>query len=147
LTGEDRYTFSQVVSLLIELESTIAEFYKASAERTSRRDLREVFLALEKANLKRRESLSRVRQGTVIEMSLEPITGLQLEEYELHVKRVMEDGNLDDLQKAIALESITQDLYGRVSDKVANVSADTSELLSRLSQESLERKRIFLSMG
>jgi len=146
LTSDNRYTFSQVVSLLIELESTIAKFYAASAERARRRDLREIFLTFEKANLKRRESLSRVRQGTVIEMSLEPITGLQLEKYELKAKHAMEDGNLDDLQKAIALESITQDLCRGVSDKVANVSADTSELLSRFSQESLERKHILLSV-
>lgn len=147
MTSEDRYTFSQVVSSLTELETTMTQFYRASAERASYGKLREVFLTFEKANLKRRESLSRVRQGTVIEMSLEPITGLQLKEYEFHVKRKMEDRKLDDLQKAIALESITQDLYDKVSDKVASMSADTSELLRRLSQESSERKRTLVSMG
>jgi len=146
LASEDRYTFSQVMSSLIELESMITEFYRASAERAKLGELREIFLAFEKANLKRRDSMGRVRRETVIEMSLEPITGVELSKYKFEVKRAIEDENLDDLQKALALEAIIQDLYGKASKKVAYVSADTSELLNRLAQESLERKGTLLAI-
>lgn len=145
MTSEDRYTFSQVVSTLVELQSVVAELYKASAESVESSDLRELLLTFAKSSQEGIESLTRVRRETVIEMSLEPITGLRLDDQRLSVKQIIADQNLDHRHKAIALEQIVQDLCNKTSEKVAYISADTSELLKRLSEESSNRKSRLLS--
>ena len=139
MASEDRYTFSQVMSSLIELESMIAEFYRASVERSQASSSKEIFLTFEKANRQRMSSLDKVRRETVIEMSLEPIMGLALEEHRLHVRRVIEDRNLGDRQKAMALEDIMQGIYSEASRKLEYVSAEAFDLLNKFSLESSRR--------
>jgi len=139
LASEDRYTFSQVMSSLIELESMIAEFYRASVERSQASSSKEIFLTFEKANQQQMSSLDKVRRETVIEMSLEPIMGLALEEHRLHVRRLIEDKNLGDPQKAMALEDIMQGIYREASRKLEYVSAEAFDLLNKFSLESSRR--------
>jgi len=139
LASEDRYTFSQVMSSLIELESMIVEFYRASVERSQASGSKEIFLTFEKANQQRIGALDKVRRGTVIEMSLEPIMGLALEEHRFRVRRVIEDRNSGDRQKAIALEDIMQGIYRIASRKLEYVSAEAFDLLSKFSLESSRR--------
>jgi len=146
LASEDRHTFSQVISSLIELESMIAKFYRASAERSEISGSKEIFLAFEKANRQRIDSLDRVRRETVVEMSLEPITGLGLGEHMLHVKRMIEGESLADTQKALALESVMKDIYCQASRKLEYVSAEARELLNKFSIES-SRRRDLLAAG
>lgn len=119
----------------------MTDFYRAVAEKTQSDRLKKVFFTFEEANLKRRDSLIRARREMVVEMSLEPITGLKLGEYGLHVRRTIGDENLDDLQKAIALETVAGDIYARASAKISSISADAGELLNRLCEESSERRR------
>jgi hypothetical protein len=119
VTSEDRYTFSQLVSALIELESGIAEMYRAASERSQPGTLRELFLSFSRANMEHIKFLTKARRETVIEMLLEPITGLGLEEQVLRAKQMIADQNLDDRNKAIQLEQTVQDLYNKTSAKVA----------------------------
>jgi len=145
LASEDRYTFSQVMSSLIELESMIAEFYRASAERSELSGLKELFLAFDRANQQRIGSLDKVRRETIIEMSLEPITGLELGKHRLRVKRTIKDENLGNREKAVALEGIMQDVYSKASRKLEYVSAEACELLNRFHSESSRRKDILVA--
>jgi len=145
LASEDRYTFSQVMSSLIELESMIAKFYRASAERSEPSGSKEIFLAFEKVNRQRIDSLDRVRRETVVEMSLEPIAGLGLGEHMLHVKRMIEGESLGDAQKAIALEGVMKDIYRQASRKLEYVSAEACELLNKFSMESSRRRDLLVA--
>jgi len=145
LASEDRYTFSRVMSSLIELESMIAKFYRASAERFELSGSKEIFLAFERANQQRIDSLDRVRRETVVEMSLEPITGLGLGEHMLHVKRMIEGKSLGDTQKAMALEGVMKDIYRQASRKLEYVSAEACELLNKLSMESSRRRDLLVA--
>ena len=73
-------------------------------------------------------------------MMPEPITGLRLEENTLRINRMLEHQSLPNLQKALGLEALMQELYKAVSIKVMYVSADISDLLETFVQESSERK-------
>jgi hypothetical protein len=119
--------------------------YRAASERSQPGTLRELFLSFSRANMEHIKFLTKARRETVIEMLLEPITGLGLEEQVLRAKQMIADQNLDDRNKAIQLEQTVQDLYNKTSAKVAYMSADTSELLKRLSEESAGRKNQLLS--
>ena len=138
--SEDRYTFSNLISFLIELEEKITEFYRAAAEKVIQDELRETFLSFSREDSKHKNSLSKVRRETVVEMSLEPITGLKLEERFLLINSVLKDNSLNDLKKALALEEMMQELYITASKRVIYISADMSVLMDGLSEDNSRRK-------
>jgi len=144
VTEENRYTFSAVMSFTIEIESKLVNFYKTAAERVEQTKLKELFSTFFKRSLDRRDTLTRVRRETVIEMTLEPITGLKLKEYALQIERIIKDEEANYLEKAIKLEGINLELYDKASVRVKYTSADASEVLNRFSQESANRMNALL---
>jgi len=136
----ERYTFSQFMSSLIKIESMITDFYKDLAEKIESGDLHDMLVKFTQESLKRLESLNRVTQLSIVEFSLEHITGLNLEDYVLHVDRVIKDERYNAINKATMLENIMQELYSQASKKTTYASPDASELLERFSQESSKRK-------
>ena len=146
MAGQVKYTFSHVMSSLVELESKLTEFYREAAKRTHQNELRDTFSSFSEKSSTRRDALERVRRESVVEMALEPITDLDLQTRSRQIDTVLRDGGMSDLQKAIALESVVQDVYSETSTKVIYTSADASILLDRLSQESLKRRNSLSTM-
>jgi hypothetical protein len=138
--SESRYTFSQVMSQLIELESMMAEFYRSSAEKIESTGPKSLFLEYEAASRRRIDSLDKVRRGTIIEMALETIAGLELDEVKLRIGRTIESKGEGDRDKAAVLEGIMQSVYSKTSERLQYVSAEAGELLRRFQLESLRRR-------
>lgn len=135
----EKYTFSQVISALIEIEQGVAQFYENLSKDVKDKALREVVSMVIQESLDRVKSLNRVRQLTVTEFSLEPITGLNLEYYMLQLNRIREEGP-HTLNRAAELEETLQKLYKEASATIICASPDASELLAQFSRESQKRK-------
>ena len=67
-------TFGAILTYAIELEARLAEYYAGSGD-----------AALAKAAEKRRKKLERTRRENVVEITLEPIAGLDAADYALEL--------------------------------------------------------------
>lgn len=108
-------TFGAILSYAIELETRLTDYYKAAgkAEQVSAAD-------------KRREKLERARRTYVLEITLEPIDGLNEANYTLNLNDTSPAG-----QKAV--EQIATRFYNEVSPHI-NVR-DAQRLLEKCAKE------------
>ena len=74
-------TFGAILSHAIELESQLSDYYSGIGD-----------IAKAKAADKRRKKLERVRQENVVEITLEPIEGLEAADYALDLRDKTESG-------------------------------------------------------
>jgi hypothetical protein len=140
LADPDRYTFSFLMSLLIENESKLKELYERTGKEVSQERLKSLLADSSKNSAKSMNLMQRARVERVVEMTLEPITGLKLADLITTINRTIEDGNLSNLEKAMRLELAVSELYARASPRIMQTSSDTGELLLELSRESVERR-------
>ena len=74
-------TFGAVFTFAIELEAQLGAYYAGIGD-----------AAKSRAADKRRKKLERVRRENVVEITLEPITGLAAEDYALDLSEISADG-------------------------------------------------------
>ena len=139
MTDEQKYTFSSLMTLLIESERKLGQFYEGMRAGTDQTKLKSLMSDYAKKSLGRMEKMRKTRVETVVEMTLEPITGLNLDELLEEFNSTAESRRLTDFQKAMTLERTISELYARASPKIMQISAETSELLTALSRESADR--------
>jgi hypothetical protein len=139
LADEERYTFSSLMSLLGEAEGKLKLLYETLAKEADEPKLRSLLSDYDRNSSRRMEMMRRARVESIVEFMLEPITGLKLSEPIAAIKTAVEDQSLSRFEKAVTVERIISDLYGRASAKIMPTSADAGELLARLSRESMER--------
>jgi rubrerythrin len=140
---EEKYTFSSLISLIINIESQEAQFYREMAGRLENRELSIFLLSLSENCMRNAELIDKRRRETVVEMALEPISGLNIGSYMEKINSIISSGEMGDIDKAIELSRIIEDLYAKASSRIASISPDTSELLSRISRrKSGERRRL-----
>lgn len=140
MTDDERYTFSSLMTLLIENEAKLKDLYEKNAEATSEPTLKSLLSDFGKGTGKRIDMMQRARVESVVEMALEPITGLKLAELLAKIDTITESKSLTDLEKVAAVEGMTSELYARASPKIMHMSADAGELLMALSHQSEQRK-------
>jgi hypothetical protein len=139
LADEERYTFSSLMGLLSEAESKLKQLYETLAKETDEPKLKSLLSEYLRNSSRRMEMMRRTRVESVVEFMLEPITGLKLSEPITAIKAAIEKQSLSSLEKAVTVEGIISELYGRASPKIMPTSSDAGELLARLSRESMER--------
>jgi glutamate synthase domain-containing protein 3 len=139
LADEETYTFSSLMSLLSEAESKLKQLYETLAKEIGEPKLKSLLSDYDRNSSRRMEMMRRARVESVVEFMLEPITGLKLSEPIAAIKTAIQNQSLSSLEKAVVVERIISDLYGRASPKIMPTSADAGELLARLSHESMER--------
>jgi len=127
------------MNILGELETELAEFYRAAAQRSICDDLKRAFLSYHEQKVRHLSSLKKMRYETVIEMMLEPIAGLRLCHIGTEVDCLLEDKVLPDLEKALRLEAAVQNLYRDVAQRIVYVSPDVGDLLEKSVRESSKR--------
>lgn len=93
-------TFGAILSYAIELESQLNDYYQALGK-----DDRA------KAAEKRRKTLERVRRENVVEITLEPIEGLNESDYAMNLEDSSEAGQN-------AIETVATQFYGDVAPKI-----------------------------
>lgn len=139
MTDEERYTFGSLMSQLSEAESKLKQLYETLAKETGDPKLKSLLSDHDRNCSKRMEMMRRTRVESVVEFMLEPITGLKLAEPIAAIKTAIENQALSGLEKAVTVERVISELYATASPKIMSTSADTGELLARLSRESMER--------
>lgn len=139
MTDEERYTFSSLMTLLIETEGKLKQLYEAMANGADNLKLKSLLSDYGKSTLKRMEMMQRARVESVVEIALEPITTLKLAEPMAKINAAIESESPSDLEKVMTLERIISELYVLASPKIMRTSAETGELLMALSRESMER--------
>jgi len=147
LAERERYTFSALISLLIQCENKLETFYQGEAEKTKSAKLKPLFKDFSEKNKEHKDKMEKTRRETLVEMALEPITGLNLNEHLAQIDSIIKKHNMDSVEKTIVLEEIMQKLYSEASSKVINASAETGELLRKLSEESVDRRLMMERIG
>ena len=139
MADEERYTFSSLMGLLNEAESKLKQLYETLAKETDEPKLKSLLTDYVRNSSRRMEMMRRTRVESIVEFMLEPITGVKLSEPIAAIKAAIEKQSLSSLEKAVTVEGIISELYGRASPKIMPTSSDAGELLARLSRESIER--------
>lgn len=138
---EEKYTFSSLISYILNLENQVALFYREISQKVENKELSIFLLSLSESYLRNIELINKRRRETVVEMALEPISGLNLSSYIAKINSIINSGEIGNLDKAIQLNKILEELYVKASFKIASISPDTSELLSRLSRRKSDERR------
>jgi len=116
------------------------EFYERIGKEISEEETRICFAQLAKHSSGRIDLMQRTRVERVMEMTLEPITDLDLTDLITRFNDIIQDRNIRPLEKAARLEKTISEVYTQTSPKIMQTSPDAGELLLELSHESLERK-------
>jgi len=128
----DLATFGAIMSFGLDLEQQAAAFYEIAA----RVALEESFANLAKSARKRAVRMERTRREGIAEMILEPITGMDGDDYHLELTPDADEAEL--LRQAIALEETTQRFYMDAAVKIP--IREVARTCIRMAQES-ERRR------
>ena len=140
MASKEEYTFGQLMGIITDIQEKISNFYEKAANKMEKTSLKELFLSFSKKTLHQKDMLTEKRRRTVTEMTLEPLTGLRLNEKLTQIDNIIKDEQLV-FGKIIELEEILSELYRDVSKKIAYISADVSYLLDNFSREHRKRKR------
>ena len=93
-------TFSAVLTFAIDIEGRMVRFYEAAAKVAD--DLTETFENYARRSAKRQQRLTAIRQDNITEIVLEPISGLNVTDYEIVASQPSD--RLEALTQALALE-------------------------------------------
>ena len=128
----DLATFGAIMSFGLDLEQQAAAFYDAAA----RGVLEETFADLAKNSRKRAVRMERTRREGIAEMILEPITGMDGDDYHLELAPDAEEPEL--LRQAIALEETTRRFYMDAAGKIP--VREVVRTCMRMAKESEKRR-------
>lgn len=131
----DLATFGAIMSFGLDLEQQAAAFYDSAA----RGALEEPFTNLARSARKRAVRMERARREGIAEMILEPITGMDGDDYHLELTPDADEAEL--LRQAIALEDTTRRFYIDAAGKIP--VREVVRTCIRMAQES-ERRRVEL---
>ena len=140
MADDGRYTFSSLMSVLIDSQGKLRQFYDDAAAKTTQPKLKSYLLENSNIVLKQTDMMRRARMQSVVEIALGPINEPKLNDVleRLHVAERIEDP----LDKLAIYEKTLSELYVRCASLIEQMSADTSQLLLELSQQCVERAEL-----
>ena len=128
----DLATFGAIMTFALELETRAAVFY----EETARGSLQEPFLDLAKRAHKRAVRMERSRREGITEMILEPIRGMNGDDYRVELTS---DGNESELlDQAIGLVETSIRFYLDAAEKIP--VREVARTCQRMAKESEKQK-------
>ena len=139
MAGEKRYTLSSIMTLLIDNHAELQQLYHDAAQ-TAQRGLMAQLLEFNNRISRQMEHLRRARMQGVVEISLEPISGLNLDE-QLNRLTKIENCEISPIEKLIRFERELAELCRKCSPHIEKMSTGASQLINELSQESDERAK------
>jgi len=128
----DLATFGAILSYAMEFEEQAAAFYAAAASGA----LEETFNDLGKSSRKRANRMERTRREGVSEMILEPIMGLNGDDYGVELSADASEPVL--LEQAIGLEATSVRFYQDAAAKLP--IREVVRTFSRMAEENTKRK-------
>lgn len=126
-------TFGAILTFAIELEETLQKFYKSASALGG--DSAELMEKYARKSGERKQRLIGIRQENVTEMVLEPISGLNIEDYKLNAATPT-DGSAA-LKEATRLEQRAERFYTNAGPKI-NVS-EPRRAFAKFAQENARR--------
>jgi rubrerythrin len=107
-------TFGAVLKYAMELEQEVHKFYETASEVAKDKDLTNQFRQLSKRGKKRLTTLDRVRRENVTEMILEPIVGLDSDDFK--IESDIEEAKL--VETALSVEKTLHRFYSNAATKL-----------------------------
>jgi len=136
--NEERYTFSSLLSKLIEIQDRLAVFYGSMEEESSLAAGGALSSFAKDCEGIKRE-LEKIKRESIIEFALEPISGLRLNDLSNRIEEATSNKNHDVYEKVKMIEEEKQRLFSEVSKKLAPMSAEVSQLLLNANKKSNRR--------
>lgn len=133
-------TFGAALKFAMDLEAIAAAFYESAAGIITSHDLKSLFEALLIRGQKRIKLLLRVRRENTTEMILEPISGLEGDQYRPKTEIPTGAGDAALSKLAEALELKIHDFYKDAAEKISFLSEPAS-IFERLAEENAENAK------
>lgn len=134
----DLATFGAIMTFALELEGRAAVYFEEAA----RGSLQEAFSDLAKRAHKRAKRLERTRREGIAEMILEPITGMDGEDYRVEVSSDGDESEL--LDRAVRLVETSIHFYHDAAAKIP--VKEVARTCQRMAQESEKQKAELLGL-
>lgn len=129
-------TFGAIMGFAGEITGRAADAYKTMVQKAKDPDLREILQALSVDGGKSHSLMEKTRRENVTEMILEPISGLQQEDYEIDLKMTDQMGDADLLKAALAFEEREKKFFSDASSKVS--LPEVARIFRKLAQKKQE---------
>jgi len=126
-----KYTLSSLINSLVEFEKVVASRLKALSENFESSRLSKF---IDKVN-KRIDRLAFYKTSMVVEMVLEPITGIDIEEIRSYIESIEEEDVLEAIKMIL---STYIDTYEKVSKNIFSISVDVSMLLDQFRRDAIK---------
>jgi rubrerythrin len=130
-------TFGVALKFAMDLEAIASAFYETAVVITTSQDLKGLFETLLLRGQKRINLLLRVRRENTTEMILEPISGLDGDQYRPKTEIPKGAGDAALSRLAEALELLVHDFYKDAAEKISFLSEPAS-VFERLADENAE---------
>ena len=134
-------TFGVILKFAMEIEQESINFYESASSVVKDEKLLDHFQDLQKRGMKRIKTLERVRRENVTEMILEPIIGLNSDNYKLATEISSGAEETDIQELAVSIEKKLLEFYSHAAVKVDFLSevAYSFELLAEANGNAIER--------
>jgi rubrerythrin len=129
-------TFGAVLKYAMEIELKVHEFYEAASAVAKDSEMANQFQELHKRGKKRLTTLERVRRENVTEMILEPIVGLDSDEYKIETD--VDETKL--VGTALSVEKTLHGFYSNAATKIEFLieASYAFELLAEANERAIE---------
>lgn len=134
-------TFGAILKFAMDIEQEATRFYEYASSVEKDQTLLGQYQDLYKRGQKRVKTLERVRRENVTEMILEPIIGLDSENYKLSTERSSRAEEKDLQELAVSIEKTLQEFYTHAAAKLDFLIevAYSFELLAEANENAIER--------
>jgi len=138
-------TFGAIMGFAAEITGRTGDTYKAMVQKAKDPGLREILQVLSVEGGKSHSLMEKTRRENVTEMILEPITGLQQEDYEIDLKITDQMRDADLLKAALAFEEREKKFFSDVSSKVP--LPEVARIFRKMAQKKQENLEKLQSLG
>ena len=130
-----RYTLSSLLSKLISVEDTIKRIYLDAIEKTDSPTLKSFLKELSGDVDKRINDINWVKDFIVIEMTLEPMEGPDLNQYVDEIRSIFTKVDANNVRK---VEEKRVEMYNEIIKMVSRVSPEVEDIVNEFIRRSKE---------
>lgn len=131
----ERYTLSSLLNKMKDVENTFSSFLCNILNSLENDDpLKQVIQTLINSSEKKLKDIEWVK-SFVVEMTLEPITGLNISKYLNKMNKIFTDQSFTTHKKFEHLLKTQIELYNKVGDAVEHISVEAAELFRGFSKK------------
>ena len=133
--ASEKYTLSSLLNKMKDVETTFSSFlYDISSSLENDDPLKQIIQELISTSNKRLKDIEWVK-SFVVEMTLEPITGLNINEYLSKMNKIVNDGSIEVHKKFELLLKTQLNLYDKVAKAVEYISIEAANLFREFSKK------------